>query len=154
MDDVSAGSSEKEERFKQLLLISAILINLLVSIYLFLLIFPAEEENQNTTNARKSNGEVITVEVLNGSGIPNASAIIADYLRGPGIDILQTGNYETFAIDETMIIDLSGNYQNAKIISAKLGLDTLRIVTITNPSRLLDISIIAGKDFKQLKLEN
>lgn len=154
MDDLSAGASEKEERFKQLLLISAILINLLVSIYLFLLIFPAGDENQTAEKVPHNKGDVITVEVLNGSGIPNASAMIADYLRGPGIDILQTGNYETFDIDETLVVDLTGNYQKAKIISAKLGLDSLRIVTITNPSRLLDISIIAGKDFKQLKLEN
>lgn len=154
MDDLSAGSSEKEERFKQLLLISAILINLLVSFYLFLLVFPADEENRNENSAQGNKGELITVEVLNGAGIPNASAMIADYLRGPGIDILQTGNYETFDITETMVVNLSGNYQKAKIISAKLGLDSLRIVTITNPSRLLDISIIAGKDFKQLKLDN
>ncbi|MCC6549579.1 MAG: LytR C-terminal domain-containing protein [Ignavibacteriaceae bacterium] len=154
MDDLSAASSEKEERFKQLLLVSAILINLLVSIYLFLLIFPPGEESRGAVKVQENKGDVITVEVLNGSGIPNASAMIADYLRGPGIDILQTGNYETFDIDETMVIDLSGNYHKAKIISSKLGLDSLRIVTITNPSRLLDISIIAGKDFKQLKLEN
>ncbi|MBV6511447.1 MAG: hypothetical protein FMNOHCHN_00927 [Ignavibacteriaceae bacterium] len=154
MDELSAGSSEKEERFKKLLLISAILINLLVSIYLFLLIFPAEEGDRNKQTVESGKGVIITVEVLNGSGIPNASAMIADYLRGPGIDILQTGNYETFDIAETIVVNLSGDYQKAKIISAKLGLDSLRIVTITNPSRLLDISVIAGKDFKQLKLEN
>lgn len=152
MDEQIHEPSEREEKFKRLLIVFAIFINILISIYFFLVLIPGSEENSEIT-VMPANSPPIKVEILNGCGINNASSRIADFLREPRVDILQTGNYESFDIEETLVVDLTGSVWQARYIASKLGLDSLRVITIINPSRLLDVSIIAGRDFTKLKLD-
>ncbi len=152
MDEQPYEPSEREQQFKRLLLVFAIVINVLISIYFILLLVPDAEE-PTLPPAAPPDGQPIKVEVLNGCGINNASTRIADFLREPHIDVLQTGNYESFEIEETLVIDLTGYRWRANYVAAKLGLDSLRVVTIINPARLLDVSVIAGRDFTKLKLD-
>lgn len=103
---------------------------------------------------KKAAAPIVQVEVLNGCGVPGVAEKFTDYLRNNNFDVVQMGNYISFDIGKTLIVDRSGNIANAKKVADALGINSKNIIQQINNDYLLDVSIIIGKDFNQLKPNN
>ncbi|WP_240644840.1 LytR C-terminal domain-containing protein [Cyclonatronum proteinivorum] len=93
---------------------------------------------------------VIQVEVLNGCGVQGVAAQFTNQLRGLGFDVVQSGNFETFDLPESIIIDRAGNAANARRVALALGIDKKNIITETSPYFYLDATVVVGADYEQL----
>ncbi len=92
--------------------------------------------------------QLIQVEVLNGCGVAGIGDGLTDVLRSKGIDVVKTGNYRSFDIDNTFIIDRLGKIETANRVADSLNLDKRFIITEKNKSYFLDLTIVIGKDYK------
>lgn len=111
---------------------------------------PVEEDalaRIDTTKASK----IIQVEVLNGSGIPKIADSVTQYLRNEGFDVVQTGNYINFDVENSFIIDRTGNKANALKLASVYDINEKFIVQQRNSDYLLDVSFIIGKDYNKIK---
>jgi len=109
-------------------------------------IFPAEEPQ------RINYGIIpIKAEIVNGCGIEGMGDRLTDLLRSNQIDVIRSGNYYQFNVDKTLIIDRSGNMMKAKKIAKILGVPEQQIIRQINQPLFLDITVLAGKDFSNLK---
>ncbi len=93
--------------------------------------------------------QLIQVEVLNGCGVGGVGDKVTDVIRSKGIDVVKTGNYMTFDIDQTFIIDRVGKIETAYKVADSLGIDKKNIITQTNKQYFLDLTIVIGKDFNK-----
>ncbi len=132
----------------------------LLIIIIILITFSLILKLQNLNGSEKFNNSIskvskpIQVEVLNGCGLPGAADKVTNYLRSKNYDVVQIGNYKSFDIDETMVIDRRGNFKIAEDIADSLGLKKGSVIQQINKKYLLDASIIVGKDYKHLKYKN
>jgi hypothetical protein len=60
------------------------------------------------------------------------------------------GNYKSFDIDETLVVDRSGNMANAKKVAKALGIKEANVIQQVNKDYFLDVSLIIGKDYIKL----
>lgn len=93
----------------------------------------------------------IKAEVINGCGIEGMGDKLTDLLRINQIDVIKSGNYYQFNVDRTLIIDRSGNMMKAKKVAKILGVPEQQIIRQINKTLFLDITVLAGKDFSNLK---
>lgn len=113
------------------------------SIYLKL----GKKEVQSEITAKNlTRSEIIQVEVLNGSGVSGLTDKAVDFLRKNKFDVVSKGNYESFDVLETLIIDRTGNIANAEAVARALGVKT-KIIQQVNSNYLLDVSVVIGKDY-------
>jgi len=94
---------------------------------------------------------IIQLEVLNGCGVAGAAEKITDYLRINHVDVVQMRNYVSFDIEKSLVIDRTGNKSNAEKIADLLGIDRKNIVQQLSNDYFLDVSLVIGKDYNQLK---
>jgi hypothetical protein len=94
---------------------------------------------------------IIQLEVLNGCGVAGAAEKITDFLRTNHVDVVQMRNYTSFDIEKSLVIDRTGNKLNAEKIADLLGIDRRNIVQQISTDYFLDISLVIGKDYNQLK---
>jgi len=92
--------------------------------------------------------QLIQVEVLNGCGVAGVGDLLTDVLRSKGIDVVKTGNYRSFDIDKTFIVDRMGKLETAYLVADSLKIDKKFVITETNKSYFLDLTIVIGKDYK------
>jgi len=69
------------------------------------------------------------------------------------MDVVQTGNYISFDMPKTLLINRNGKDDRAKYIAQLLGVDTANIVRQYNKNYYVDVSVIIGKDYKTLLLK-
>lgn len=93
---------------------------------------------------------IIQLEVLNGCGVSGAADKITDFLRKNHVDVVQTGNYMSFEIDKSLVIDRTGNRANAEKVADILGIEHKNIIQQINEDYFLDVSLVIGKDYNQL----
>lgn len=93
----------------------------------------------------------IQVEVLNGCGVEKVGDFFTDYLRKTGFDVISTGNYISFDMDNTLIIDRAGNISNALVLADSLGINKSNVIQQIQKELFLDVTIIIGKDFNLIK---
>ena len=94
---------------------------------------------------------IIQLEVLNGCGITGIAEKLTSYLRGKDFDVVQVGNYRSFDIDNTLVVDRTGDKANALKVAEALGVDSKNVIQQINNDYFLDVSLIIGKDFNRLK---
>lgn len=104
--------------------------------------------NDNKTIKPQNVQQLIQVEVLNGCGVTGVGDGLTDVLRAKGIDVVKTGNYRSFDIENTFIIDRLGKIETANRVADSLNLDKRFIITEINKSYFLDLTIVIGKDYK------
>jgi hypothetical protein len=92
--------------------------------------------------------QLIQVEVLNGCGVAGIGDGLTDVLREKGIDVVKTGNYRSFNVDNTFIVDRMGKIETAEKVADSLNLDKRFIISEKNKSLFLDLTIVIGKDYK------
>jgi hypothetical protein len=139
--------------------ISNIILNaviLLLGILIIFLTYSIVNHLSNRAAGEKQTGKkntassVIQVEVLNGCGAQGVAEKFTDFLRRKKFDVVQTGNYRSFDIDNTLVIDRTGNMANARKVAAALGLDNRSVIMQKNDNYFLDVSVVIGKDYKKL----
>ncbi len=113
-------------------------------------IIPAGEDDLSD-NKNQTASAIIQMEVLNGCGAPGAAEKFTDFLRSSNFDVVQMGNYRSFDIDQTLVIDRTGNKANAIKVAEALGIDKSNIIQQINDEYFLDVSLVIGKDYYQLK---
>jgi len=90
----------------------------------------------------------IRVEVLNGTGESGVSRRIAFYLRELGFDVVYYGNAKE-KLDKTVVVErIDPNLKNAKIVAKELGCNL--ITYEPDPNKLLEVTVLVGKDYKTL----
>jgi hypothetical protein len=107
--------------------------------------------SENEISNKKTASSIVQVEVLNGCGAAGVAEKFTDYLRKNNFDVVQMGNYISFDINKSMVIDRTGNKANAIKVADALGIDHKNIVQQINNDYILDVSLIIGRDFKELK---
>ena len=129
-----------------------ILLALVVAFMVYSLYRNVKSNNLNEESLEKKNktANIIQVEVLNGCGKSGVAEKFTSYLRNRNFDVVQMGNYISFDIDKTMVIDRTGNKANAEKVAEAIGVDKKNVIQQLNKEYFLDVSIIIGKDFNQL----
>ncbi|MGA7161202.1 MAG: LytR C-terminal domain-containing protein [Bacteroidota bacterium] len=137
---------------------------LLVAVAAFILyqIFAILFSSISTSGASGSAGQeisapektVVQIDVLNGCGVPGAGQKITSFLRAAGYDVVEMGNYKTFDVKQSLVIDRSGNADIAKRIASDLGIDPRNVVQQISPEYFVTASVVLGKDFKNLRAWN
>ena len=142
---------------------SNFLYNIIIAFLAIVIIFLAysvylkiknKEEAEKELAKKKAAAPIIQLEVLNGCGSLGAAEKFTDFLRKNNFDVVQTGNYISFDVNKSMVIDRTGNKENAIKVADALGIDHNNIIQQINNDYILDVSLIIGKDFKQLKPNN
>jgi hypothetical protein len=110
-------------------------------------------ENSDIDNlvSQKNN---MQIEVLNGCGVDGVADMFTDSLRRKNIDVVNTGNYRTFNIDNSIVIDRTGKIINAEYLAEVIGVDNKQVIQQKNKDYFLDVTLIIGKDYKQLFQNN
>ena len=105
------------------------------------------DEHKNSQVA----AEIIQMDVLNGCGVSGVADRYTDFLRAKGFDVVEIGNYSSFNVDETFVIDRIGNKANALKVAAALGIENVKVIQQLNENYFLDVSLVIGKDYYKLK---
>ncbi|MFO7526641.1 MAG: LytR C-terminal domain-containing protein [Ignavibacteriaceae bacterium] len=94
----------------------------------------------------------VQVEVLNGCGVAGVADRFTELLRSKGFDVVNKGNYTSFDVDNTLVIDRSNNSEKTVLVAEAIGVEKKRIVKQFNNQYFLDITIIIGKDYNTLSI--
>ncbi len=90
---------------------------------------------------------VVQVEVLNGCGVSGIADKFMDILREKNFDVVNLGNYRSFDIDKTIVIDRSGKIKSAEYLAEIIGIEKWNVIQQKNKNYFLDVSLIVGKDY-------
>jgi len=128
-------------------LLAGVIIYLSYSIYIKLANkeVPAEAVNNSGIPS-----EIIQCDVRNGCGVNGVADRFTDYLRANNFDVVNIGNYSSFDIENTIIIDRMGNITNAYETARVLGVKKENVIQQVNEEYFLDVSVIIGKDYFKL----
>jgi hypothetical protein len=115
--------------------------------------FPVEEKKIETPPINRT----IQLEVLNGCGTQGVAKIFSKKLKSHKYDVVSSGNYlkngKTYwKVLKTKIIDNTGNRENAEKLSEIIGIDSKYIESKITQSPIADITIVIGKDYRDLAL--
>jgi hypothetical protein len=151
------GNTEKipEAKKPTVNLILNLIIIFLVVVVTFLSFSIIKKIKSNTQTVTVENKKVpaaiIQLEVLNGCGVAGAAEKVTDYLRNNYVDVVQMKNYSSFDMEKSLVIDRTGNRSNAEKIADLLGINRKNIVQQISSDYFLDVSLVIGKDYGQLK---
>ena len=106
--------------------------------------------NQRVETESQLISEVIQIEVLNGCGIPGIANAYTGVLRENGFDVVETGNYDNFNLEKTIVISRSGVLDNARRVASALGVDPINVIREESPDYFLDVTVVIGHDYEQL----
>lgn len=130
-----------------------------LSLLLFLLIFGLftrivypRIQNQRAEEQPQLIGDIIQLEVLNGCGVSGLANQFTSALRKNGFDVVETGNFDNFDMQETIIISRTFNTDNAKRVAEALGIEPKNIVVEASDDFYLDATIVIGSDYNSLNL--
>ena len=128
-----------------------LLLGALIIFLTYSLVNHLSESAQGKKDLGKKNAasSVIQVEVLNGCGAAGVAEKFTDLLRSNKFDVVQVGNYLSFDIDNTLVIDRTGNKANAEKVASALGIDYKNVIMQKNENYFLDVSVVIGKDYKK-----
>lgn len=97
--------------------------------------------------------EIIQIEVLNGCGVSGIANAYTGLLRSNGFDVVETGNFESFDLQETIVISRSGVMDNAYRVANALGVPEQNVIRESSPDFFLDVSVVIGHDYEKLNTD-
>jgi len=109
-------------------------------------------QNQRAEKNPNLIGKVIQLEVLNGCGVPGLANEFTSTLRKNGFDVVETGNFKNFDMQNTVVIARTPNDENAKRVADALGIDPKNVFIESSDDFYLDATVVIGSDYKSLKL--
>ena len=124
-----------------------------VIIYMLYSIFIKVSNNIHPSNYQTNEqtaANIIQLEVLNGCGVTGTSDRFTDFLRSNRYDVVKTGNYFSFNVDESLVIDRIGNLANAFKVAKSLGIKNENVIQQLNKEYFLDVSVVIGRDYFNL----
>lgn len=130
-----------------ILLLSVVIIFLTYSILEKVDYFRSNNNDKENVGVNK---KPVQLEVLNGCGVNGVAEKFTDYLRAGNFDVVNIGNYRSFNIDHTLLIDRNGNIDKAFEIASALGIERNNIIQQLNKGYFLDVTLVIGKDYKRL----
>jgi len=102
----------------------------------------------------------IRVQILNGCGVAGAAGKVAEALRKSSdhsyhFDVVDQGNFATFDVSETLVLDRGESTDAARAVGSVLGVSSERVLRQPLQNNVLDIgvTVVLGRDFEQLNLE-
>ena len=129
----------------------------LIIIFLFVILFFAGYKlfsdvkpllaGDNSDKEKILSKDLIQVEVLNGCGKKGIADKFTELLRKNNFDVVNTGNYKTFDVNYSIVIDRTGNLQNATKLADLLNIDCKNVIQQINKNYFLDVTLIVGKDY-------
>lgn len=102
-------------------------------------------------NAGELVGDIIQVEVRNGSGVSGLAAHTTLFLRDHGFDVVEVGDYESFDVSHSKVIDRVGDLPSARKVAVVLGIAEDRVEQDIRPEYYLDASVVIGLDYETLR---
>lgn len=115
------------------------------------LIYPRIETLRATDNSQLI-GNVIQLEVLNGCGVPGLANDFTSTLRKNGFDVVETGNFKNFNMQNTVVIARTFDDENAQRVAEALGIDQKNVFIEASEDFYLDATVVIGSDYKSLNL--
>jgi len=109
-------------------------------------------QNQRAEAQPQLIGDIIQLEVLNGCGVSGLANQFTSALRKNGFDVVETGNFDNFDMQQTIVISRTYNTDNAKRVAEALGIDPKNIIVEASDDFYLDATIVIGSDYKSLNL--
>lgn len=109
-------------------------------------------ENQRAGARPELIGEIIQLEVLNGCGVPDLANKFTAALRKNGFDVVETGNFDTFDMQKTIVISRTYNTENARRVAEALGISEDNILVEASDDFYLDATVVIGSDYETLKI--
>lgn len=149
-----AENNSRENTNNQLFLNAAIgflsiLLVVLIAALFTRIIYP-RIVNERVEENSELISNVIQLEVLNGSGINGIAGRYSGILRENGFDVVETGNFKTFDLQETIVISRSGVMENAFRVARALGISDENVIQESSPDYYLDVTLVLGLDYKKL----
>ena len=92
--------------------------------------------------------DIVQVEVRNGCGVDGVAGAMASFLRERGYDVVETGDYETFGVARSMVIDRVGDMETARKVAETLGVQ--QVEQDIRPEYFRDASVVIGLDYETL----
>ena len=92
----------------------------------------------------------VQIEVLNGCGAPGIADKFTAFLRRKGFDVVKTGNFESYNVPKTLVIDRKGINRAAAKIGEALGLKKSEVISEIHDLYMVDATVVLGKDFRLL----
>jgi hypothetical protein len=86
----------------------------------------------------------ITAEVLNGIGVDGLARTVTMRLREQGVDVVSYGNAGMDTLSVTRVIARVADSTTARRVQQLLGVG--EVVIDPDPRRLLDVSVVLGRD--------
>jgi hypothetical protein len=131
----------------------ALIVVLLGCVMIYTYSFAKKIGFAETTSESSGPPQLVRVQVLNGCGLPGVAKRIADDLRTAGnvhfeFDVVDHGNFATFDVAETLVLDRGSSSEAAFEIAAMYGIPRDRVVRQPLNDNILDIevSILLGQD--------
>ncbi|MCS7053518.1 MAG: LytR C-terminal domain-containing protein [Ignavibacterium sp.] len=84
---------------------------------------------------------------MNGCGTSGVAEKFTDLLRSKNFDVVKVGNYYSFDVDTTFIIDRIGDKKYALAVAESLGVPIQNVIQHFNKNYFLDVTFVIGKDF-------
>jgi hypothetical protein len=109
--------------------------------------------NQRAETQSQLISEIIQIEVLNGCGISGIANAYTGVLRSNGFDVVETGNFDHFDLENTIVISRSGVVDNAMRVANALGVDPVNVIREESPDYFLDVTVVIGHDYEKLNQE-
>lgn len=109
-------------------------------------------QNERSQNDQELVSDVIQLEVLNGCGVAGLADKFTSTLRKNGFDVVETGNFDNFNMEQTTVIARTISKDNAKRVADALGIDESNILVEASDDFYLDATIVIGSDYRSLKL--
>jgi hypothetical protein len=109
-------------------------------------------ENERAENNPELIGNVIQLEVLNGCGVPGLANNFTSVLRKNGFDVVETGNFKNFDMQNTVVIARTFNAENARRVADALGVSQEHVFVEASEDFYLDATVVIGSDYKSLNL--
>lgn len=115
------------------------------------IIYPRIDNLRSEDNSQLI-GDVIQLEVLNGCGVPGIANDFTSTLRKNGFDVVETGNFKNFDMQNTVVIARTFDDENAQRVADALGISQENVFIEASEDFYLDATVVIGSDYKSLKL--
>lgn len=95
---------------------------------------------------------VIQLEVLNGCGVPGLATNYTSTLRSYGFDVVETGNFDHFNMEKSVVIARTHQSENALRVARALGIEEENVLLEVSEEYYLDVTLVLGADYDTLNL--
>ncbi|MFZ4618990.1 MAG: LytR C-terminal domain-containing protein [Bacteroidota bacterium] len=90
------------------------------------------------------------INVQNGCGVKGVGTVMTTFCRQNGFDVVEMGNYKSFDLEHSIVIDRNGKSGEPQRLAALLGIDPKNVVQQFNNDQMVTATVVIGKDFKSL----